>query len=338
MARAPDRLSRNPTLTRGIEKAWIREANQRFTRFGRVIIDELFRIAETTLSPIVVNVGRFDIDQDQVRAFIAFYEQQLSLIIVTDWQSKYQVQAYQLAIERANQRLIADGFSTVITKRDRINAFASITPIVPIDRIHVEALEFLTTRSFNALKDFTVEMTDMTRSVLIKGLQKGKGVEDISKELIRIVGLGKNRAKLIARTETIAAYHEGTLNQTRLAEQFLDEEILVRWVTRDTFDVRKLHAGWHGDLITTDEAARRGRISPWNCRCGLFPVIEEANTQAKRDKFAAEQKQLLEFIEIDKRQKRQKRGRPIKSPLELRRQQKNKVKEIERDKLKGLGS
>jgi len=329
-------LSRNPTQTRGIEKSWIREGNRRFNLFGRVIIKEFLRIAETSLSPITVNqtVGRFDVNPVQLRAFIAFYEQQINTIIATDWQAKYQVESYQLAIERANRTLVGAGFSRVITEQDRINAFALIAPKVPVDRIHVDALEFLTTRSFVALKNFTGEMGDRTISVLTKGLAQGKGVRDVAKELIKIVGLGKNRAKLIARTETIQAFQIGNINQVKLAENFLGEEILLRWITRDTFDVRKLHAGWHGDLIQTDEARRRINISPWNCRCAQPPVIKEANTKAKRDKFAAEQKQLLEFIEIDKQQKRQKRGRPIVSPPELRRQQRNKVKEIERDKLK----
>lgn len=291
-------ISTNPTKTRGIEKAWLKEVNRRFTSFNRTVIAAL-RILDNP----ALTVNAFDVDPIQLRAYIAFFQLEIDELILGSWQERYQHRAYQLAINRATAALQAQGFRTTITEADilagrSIGSFTDIPSLglsaldVAALPIHQETLEFLFTRSFESLEGLTATMARDVRTILFNGVEQGQGVNELIRQINERVKVGRSRASLIARTETIQAYQRGTINQVQLASEFLDEPVKVRWLTVRDSKVRHLHAKWHGKVMTQENARKNISISPWNCRCGLAPVIKEADTEVKRMKFADERKQL----------------------------------------------
>lgn len=289
-------ISTNPTKTRGIEKAWLREINRRWVQFTREVIAELRQLNHLT-------VNAFDADPAQLRAYIAFFQQQIDELLVGTWQDKYQQRAYTLAIERAMAALRSQGASTGISAADRamaatIQTFTAVPSLgisaIDLARfpIHQETLGFLFTRSFEALEGLTADMARQVRIILFNGVEQGLGIDELVRQIKDRISVSRSRAKLIARTETIQAYQRGTINQVQLASEFLDEEVKVRWLTVRDSKVRHLHAKWHGKIMNQTDARKNISISPWNCRCGLAPVITEADTEAKRIKFESERKQL----------------------------------------------
>jgi SPP1 gp7 family putative phage head morphogenesis protein len=290
-------ISSNPTKTRGIEKAWNREINRRFGEFTKSVIGEI-----RALNRLVVN--EFDLNPDQLRAYMLFFQRELDRLIVGSWQEKYQARSYQLAIDRTNQELKRQGVN--LTAREGgaaltsvelgavVASFDALSPNI-FNPVHQEALAFLFTRSFEALSGMSQEMARNVRNILFNGAQQGIGINELTRQIAERISVGRSRARLIAQTETIQAFQRGTINQANLASEFLGEDVKLRWLTRRDNKVRHLHAGWHGKVFTRENAFKNINISPWNCRCGLSPVIKEADTEVKRDKFTKERKQLIDL-------------------------------------------
>lgn len=289
-------ISDNPTKTRGIEKAWNREISKRFSEFNRSVIRELRALNQLT-------VNEFNVNPDQLRAYMMFFQQELDRLIVGDWQEKYQQRSYRLAIDRSVRELQRQGVSiaaqtgiglTASELSVLTQAFTQVSTSI-FNPVHQEALSFLFTRSFEALSGLSQEMARNVRIILFNGAQQGIGINELARQINERIGVGKSRAKLIAQTETIQAFQRGTINQANLASDFLDEDVKLRWLTVRDSKVRHLHAGWHGKVFTRENAFKNINISPWNCRCGLAPVIEEADTEVKRVKFSKERKQLRDL-------------------------------------------
>ena len=292
-------LSTNPTKTRGIEKAWVRDINRRWARFTRETMIELRSVSNR--DNIIGNA--LEADPEQLRAFMVFFQQKIDELLKGDWQEQYQRRAYSLAIDRSMAALRKQGASSAITKQDeelaaKIRTFTATSTLGTVGLesiilpIHQEALEFLFTRSFDALDGLTDDLRSQTRSILFDGVKEGKGIREISKEIKDRIAVSRSRAKLIAQTETTQAFQRGTIAQTELASEFTGEDIDLRWDTRRDSKVRPLHVSFHGDIMTTKEASVKINISPFNCRCALSPVIEEADTPALREQLAKEREQL----------------------------------------------
>jgi len=301
-------ISDNPTKTRGIEKAWNREINKRFGEFTKSVIGEL-----RSLNRLTVNA--LDVNPDQIRAYMQFFQNELNRLIVGDWQEKYQLRSYELSIERFIQELARQeplrrepepkniANNSIVTNQITFfgiplggdeGIFSRIRNFIFRPR-HQTELDFLFTRSFEALSGFSQEMARTVRNILVNGVQQGLGVNEIARQINERINVGKVRARLIARTETIQAYQRGTINQAIITSEELGEDIKLRWLTVRDSKVRHLHARWHGQLFTPEETRKNINVSPWNCRCGQAPVIKEADTEAKRTKFTKERKQLIDL-------------------------------------------
>lgn len=297
-------ISKDPTRTAGIERRWNREISRRWIEFRRETLKRL------RASGQVVNA--FDMDAGQIRTFMAYFQSRVdSLLLGTptppNWQATYQLQSYQRAIGRGRAQLIAQGVRLTPTPVEIAQAAAldvdfTITPALSADfagaslaatPIHHESLEFLYTRSYESLKQWTGQMTRDVRQILTDGVREGKGINELRKEIGSRLAVSENRARTIARTETIQAYQRGTINQAAQLAGELGEGIGLRWLTVGFGNVRHLHAGWHGDIMTNDEAFRNINRSPWNCRCSLAPVVEEGDTPEKQEKFDKERTALL---------------------------------------------
>lgn len=289
-------ISDNPTKTRGIEKAWNRDINKRFSEFRKSVVNEV-----RALNQLVVN--EFDANPDQLRAYMLFFQRELDNLIVGDWQEIYQQRSYQVAIDRSVQELRRQGVSVAaqagagleaIELAALTQAFTQVSASI-FNPVHQEALSFLFTRSFEALSGLSQEMARTVRIILFNGAQQGIGINELARQINDRIDVGRSRARTIARTETNQAFQRGTINQANIASEVLDEDVMLRWLTVRDNKVRHLHAGWHGKVFTRENAFKNINISPWNCRCGLAPVIEEADTEAKRSKFSKERKQLRDL-------------------------------------------
>ena len=113
----------------------------------------------------------------------------------------------------------------------------------------------------------------------MKKIKKG-GLEKLLKEVEGVDDpFARHPARDRLRADDFATLEAGGFN--------------VRWVTKYDNRVRDLHRRWHGKIMTPDEARKNVTISPWGCRCGLYPVTARDNTDKKNKKWDDERKELL---------------------------------------------
>lgn len=309
-------LSTNPTKTRGDEKRWRREINKRWREFTAEITTELKRIdtlGRNDPASLAFNAADpFTASPAQLRAYMVFMQTRIDRILLgttapPNWQAQHQLDSYRRGVERATAALIAQGASPELTAVDQavaaqitgeftarptLGTFSTGALGAPI---HQDTLEFLFTRSYESLNKWTAAMASEVRQILFEGVRDGKGIRELTRQIVERVGVSKSSAERIARTETIQAFQRGSNNASARASEVAGIEIKQRWITARDGRVRHQHAIWHGTVTSVQEANRRIGVSPWNCRCAVIPVIPEADTERKRGKFSAERKELLEL-------------------------------------------
>lgn len=291
-------ISSNPTRTKTIEANWNRQITKRWGRFKRNILAAL--VARNANAQLANQSGPFVLDPSQQRQYMVFLNAQIEILLLGDWQERYQAQAYQRGLESLRRSLQAQGASLVPTAAEQLAA-AGIAPFtatatlgtVSAAPIHRESLEFLFNRSFESLKGWTDRMARETRTILFSAVAEGKGVAEVTREISKRVDVSRSSARRIAQTETNQAYSRASIAEAERASEEIDDPVNLRWLTVRDGKVRDAHARVHGRVLTPQEASRIKTTDGINCRCGLAPVIPEADTVAKREKFAKEREQLV---------------------------------------------
>lgn len=299
---------KNPQKTLTIEKAWRREINRRWSAFKKSTTDMLREMNQFAIESDIQNRDAipFAMNSAQQRAYMVFLQSEIDRLLLEttqapNWQAQYQLQSYERGIEMTRASLISQGASLEPTPAEVAQA-ATITTFTAIPSmgaastsipIHRDALEFLYNRSYESLKGWTDAMAKETRQILFNGAQQGKGIREITKQIVDRQNVSRSRARVIAQTEISQAFQQSATNETERAAEELDIEIKMRWLTVMDFKVRHLHAKWHGTTATPAENRVRIGMSPYNCRCGNSPVIPIADTKAKQDRFDKEREKML---------------------------------------------
>lgn len=162
----------------------------------------------------------------------------------------------------------------------------------------VDKIKVLAGRSFDDLKHITADMSvRMTRS-LADSLVTGKGVQVAAEGLVKAVGIGMDRARLMAHTELSRAHSEGQLDTfKKLGVESLG--VMVEWSTSgrycNTTEDRKLGgcvckecAALEGIVVKIDEAQGMIPRHP-GCMCSwLAANVGENQDGQKRGKAAVE--------------------------------------------------
>jgi len=135
----------------------------------------------------------------------------------------------------------------------------------------VEKVKLLAGRVFTDLKGVTDAMSSSMARVLTDGLVQGQNPKTIAKTLAdEVEGIGKYRARLIARTEIIRAHAEGQLDA--LEAMGMDEVgVQVEWSSSP--DSRRCRAceKMEGKVYTIEEAHGLIPLHP-QCRCSFIPA------------------------------------------------------------------
>jgi len=275
-------LTNNPNKSKSIEKAWDREISRKYKELNDFMLT-------LPLTSITANVSASQ--QAKINAFMqAFEERAIGIFISTPWQNKYQTEAYKRGVTRAGQQLKA-----MLTAKEQLllpslnmEAAALVTTAV-----HANELEFLHARANKSLSKWMDDLLFDTRSILHE--QMGiVSVDDIQNAITDRINVTANRSRVINVTEVSQASQRSVIKENEAINAQSDEEIESRWITVKDSNVRHLHAGWHGKIMSNEQASRNITISPWNCRCGIKPVIKNRAPARVDAKFKAERKLLLD--------------------------------------------
>lgn len=181
------------------------------------------------------------------------------------WQNVYIRRAYGRGLKFANQRLREAGLDVDGLDLDR--AFSQ--PVA------AETLSRLYTRNFRALQGITQAVgTEISRK-LSEGLAKGWNPRKMASELNdRVDSIGETRARTLARTETIRAHTEATLDRY---EGELGEGGSVvgeaEFLTADDARVCPKCRPLDGREFSIVEARGIIPVHP-NCRCAWVPLVD----------------------------------------------------------------
>jgi SPP1 gp7 family putative phage head morphogenesis protein len=150
--------------------------------------------------------------------------------------------------------------------------------------IHRSTLQTLYTRTYENLESVRDDVAQGVREELVTGLLEGRNPRDIGRDMTdRVDSIGKHRATMIARTETMNAYSEGFLNRTDELADEGDFDVAVshkEWLTARDDRVCPICNALDGTNFTTREMRNNAfeiggttfRLRPPahpNCRCSM---------------------------------------------------------------------
>jgi len=130
-------------------------------------------------------------------------------------------------------------------------------------------IDVLQARNLSALKGITAETNKAIIRSLTEGINNGEGVVKLRKRLMaEVEGIGYNRARLMAHTETMYASNEGA--KLRYSQHGIRK---VEWLTAGHGDTCDQCAALNGKVFDIAQAPPCP-LHPM-CRCTLLPVIED---------------------------------------------------------------
>ena len=153
---------------------------------------------------------------------------------------------------RGSQFLTALGLSTTYGR-------------MPADARVIDILE---QRNISDLDGITAKMSSDIMRTITDGVLDGRGIEDIARDIDDTIdGIGRDRARLLARTETMTAFNRAAT--TQYEKVGVDE---VEWYTSHLENVCDDCDSLDGQKFPIGEAPP----CPYhpNCPCILLPVIE----------------------------------------------------------------
>lgn len=122
------------------------------------------------------------------------------------------------------------------------------------------------------------EMDDV-RDLVQAGIEGGRGVSEVARIIEDALGIGRERALTLARTETIATHAEATLNaflEAGMAGVQVDAEFATAGDDQVCTECKELE----GETYSIEEARGIIPVHP-NCRCAWLPVVGDVTGELK---------------------------------------------------------
>jgi len=315
-------IKADPTRTGTLRRKFETQVSKRFNKVRKAIVrlvftDDVFGLRPTTQNPLVGNVAefRFLSDPQKIIAFRAWLQGQMQQEILQTtieelddaWFQQFVEEGFQKGAGRAFDDTQAAQAATATSPEDV--AFLAGTRQEFLRQafgrpVAINKVKLLVSRVFTGLKGVTDAMAQRITQELADGLVQGDGAATIARRMSKSVGIGRNRAKTIARTEIIRAHAEGQLDSM---EQMGVEEVgvAVEWATAEDARVCPRCRPLDGVVFKLDEAKGLLPRHP-NCRCAHVPANVGESTKGQIRKKSAIEKAIRQSLKADipKRSKR----------------------------------
>lgn len=266
----------DPTGTGAIRKQWEREIVRRFRRLRAEIVEAVARLNVFGLAQdqqLAPRAFQFSSSKEKIEAFMDWLrgmEEEGILGMVRgstiamssdqSWMNTYIDSAYRKGLRDGGEKLGRGPLSTGPIS----SAFNR--------PIHADRVGIIYSRAFTNLLGITDAMDQKISSVLATGIAEGRGPQAIARSLVEQVdNVGIVRARTLARTETINAHAEATLNLFEEAE-VQGVEIEAEFTTAGDESVCPECEELEGRVMTISEARGIIPVHP-NCRCAYLPVV-----------------------------------------------------------------
>ena len=297
----------DPTHTTGLRNAFARDMNRRFAELSKMVrksvdTNDCFGLRKkdiTTfqMTPAYPDQFAFPRSQAKIEEFMKWLRTQVDAGIITvgeynqvgsaldsSWTNMYILDSYKRGVMRARYEMINGGMLI-----PTIEASGGIDAVMST-MIHMDRVGILYTRVFEQLKGVTEDMATKISQILSQGIIDGDNPVLLARKLVAAIdgsnagalgitdSLGRfiparRRAEMIARTETIRAFSEATLNEFR---NWGILGVSVKAEFRTAMDDRVCpECGQHEkQVFTIEEASGMIPMHP-NCRCAWIPYIPD---------------------------------------------------------------
>jgi len=294
-------LKQDPSRTKTIRDAFVREVNRRFAALKKVIRIAIVDMDCFGLSPVHLALSTAQAKQliqerafafprasAKVEGFMGWLNEQEQKFIMSKGAGGIQVIRRPGTIQGVNARwtdvYIQSAYQKgIIRGRQELkNAGIEVTPINKVpggisnvfnQPFHAERVGLLYTRCFNELKGIDMAMDQQISRVLAQGLADGRGPREIARLLNdRVSKIGITRARTMARTEVVRAHHMANIGEYKQVG-LEGVKVKAEWATAG-FGVCHICAPMEGQKFTLDEIQSMIPAHP-NCRCTALPWRKE---------------------------------------------------------------
>jgi SPP1 gp7 family putative phage head morphogenesis protein len=208
--------------------------------------------------------------------------QQVGEALEAAWTNMYIADSYKRGILRARYEMQKAGMDVPSIEDSGGIDIVFGTPF------HLDRVGILFTRVFSELKGVTEAMANNIAQILAQGIIDGDGPRLLARKMIAAIdgtGAGtlgitdklgrfisaKRRAEMIARTETIRAFHLAAIQEYR-NWGVLGIQVRAEWVTAGDDRVCSKCESMEGKTFTLDEIEPMIPAHPL-CRCLALPII-----------------------------------------------------------------
>lgn len=142
----------------------------------------------------------------------------------------------------------------------------------------------LHSRVFEEMKGLSDSSKSDLSNILSRGMAAGKGVKELTKDVLHRVDVSYSRAKRIVRTEILNGYRTATSAETDVINEdvYADSEwgMLQLWWSALAPTSRVWHVKKHGETYTTQEVREFYSVdaNAINCLCSQSPVLANKKT------------------------------------------------------------
>lgn len=299
------RQQTDPTGTSGIRRRYEADVRRRFHRlrsdvWQSVAVNDVFGLRDTprVFQPAPPRAFDFPTDTAKLQAFRRWLQAQIDggilevavrdgstgqVVLASGWQDLYVRAAYGKGVTDAQRGMQQAG------------AFVPEIELQGLLRgpVHAERLALLFTRNFTELAGITASMDQALSRVLADGLARGDGPRTIASQMVQEIDISRDRARLMARTETIRAHAQGTLRElSRLGATTVTP--MVEFRTTGDIRVCTRCLRLEGEQFTIEEAEGIIPVHP-RCRCSWLPsgIGEDPGPRNRRRQRAQTRRRVL---------------------------------------------
>jgi SPP1 gp7 family putative phage head morphogenesis protein len=188
--------------------------------------------------------------------------------IVEEEMSRYQNATTQKSISQIKDTI---GRTAIRSEQLVKSAGLKISPFLGPRPISSFLMDTLTLNVQNQIDSLSSSTKAKISATLIKGMNEGETHRAIANKIVENTGMELNRAKLIARDQTLKANRAAALDQYK---KYGIE--LVKWYTAKDDRVCPECNALHGKVFPIDEVPEVHGGTGINCRCIQLPEIPEA--------------------------------------------------------------
>jgi SPP1 gp7 family putative phage head morphogenesis protein len=292
----------DPTKTTGLRNAFVRQMDIRFNNLkytiSKAIVDQdCFGLVQST-GKLFTNVASradafdslpghkafaFSRDPEKMDSFMSWLNSQEKAGILKTtkinqlgsaaeeaWTNTYIQDSYKRGVQRATYEMGKAG----VQLPDQISSGIQATINTPF---HVDRVGLLYTRTFSDLKGITQAMDTKISQILAQGLVDGDNPRVLAKKINdQVDGIGKTRARTLARTEIIRAHHSGMVGEYK-NYGIAGVKVKAEWVTAG-FNVCPKCQSLEGKIYTLAEIEGMIPFHP-NCRCMALPIVDDSKVK-----------------------------------------------------------